>query len=344
MKNRTLSLAFASVIIAGPTFASEEEASTWIAGVESGSEKGPLTITAVGQEAFGEGTMPEGVNDLTADQLDMEAGVEIDAYHELLDVRETDDGWRAIIRADIQAAAPLRDLDQSITDGIMVASPLFETAEDARDWFANLVDGENRFVPSALGAAAGKILGESLTGEELYMRDASNVDLENGIRVSYFKEDDSNRGYGLALLTEIEDGWVIVFMADIEYAEKVAETEAVSNEPDNTQGSSQERGIISSPIVADQTSAQNWLEDLRNGNGEAFVPQFVGRAAVEALGNEKQEFGEFNHLANDIDWNNPVTVTDVNEHYGTVPAESGFVVIINANFTYTAKVAVGAAG
>jgi hypothetical protein len=342
MKNRTFALAFASVIIAGPALASREEATTWAAEVEGGTQKAPLEITAVGQEAFGDGQMPEGVNDLTEDQLDMEAGIEIVAYHGLTDVRQDGDNWFPVIRADIRAAAPLRELDRSITDGIMVASPLFETADEARDWFAGIDNNQVRFVPSAVGATAMGFENEeeasatALLGHDTFFRQGDDIDLDNGITVDYV----DGSGYGFALLEELEDQrWVVVFEADIRYAEKLPEPEAATP----AAGTSHERGIISSPVLVNEQAAQDWLETLRNGDGEAFVPQLVGRAAVEAFGEDKPELGEFNHLPEDVNWDLPVTVSGVNEHYRTVPVEGGFVAVINADFTYTAKEPVGAA-
>ncbi len=333
---RTLSLALASVVIAGPTLPSKDEAMTWAAGVESGSEPNPIPITAVGRDALGDETIPEGVNDLTADHLDTEAGVAVDAYHQLLGVEETSDGWRAIIQADILAAPPLRELDQGATDTVLVAVSGFSSPEEAREWFGHIGEHERRFFPDFVSIGLVRVT-DSNSSEDYYS-DESEVDLNNGVTTFGVVDD-------LAWLGPVEErgeegGWGIIFVAaGIRYAIRVPATGTTTTAGQNYH----ERGVISSPVLADESTAQNWLEDLRNGNVATFVPQLVGRAAVEALGNDTPELGEFNHLPHNVDWASPIRVTEVNEHYGTVPFEGGFVVVVNADFTYTAKVAVGAA-
>jgi hypothetical protein len=100
---------------------------------------------------------------------------------------------------------------------------------------------------------------------------------------------------------------------------------------------SHERGIVGSHVLPDETAATNWLEACRNGDCERFVPALRGKAAVEAFGAQPPELGEFNHLPSEANWEDGIRVTGVNEHYGTVPHDGGFVVVMNADFEYAAQ-------
>lgn len=211
MKNknqRPFSLAFPSVVIAGPLLQSHDEAQSWATDLENGRIAENFVPTAVGR-GCGYSQFSQDVYDLHADEIDRQSGVRIDSFHRLLRIRETDDGWIPHVQVGILAAAPMRELRHRAS-GVLVAGPLRETTIEAHSWF-NGLDDDTRFYPMAIGSDVGDYGGirEMIGSRASILRGVEGVDLINGITAS------KRRAYRTI---RVPGGWTSVFEANVQYA------------------------------------------------------------------------------------------------------------------------------